>query len=184
MIFVFYSDTAREAIFNAWKADFAKLKQLANRNRPSPKEVKAWHVYGKVRYFVRRLDFPPQLANVRPFTDILGIVISGMGLHDAIKNQNKMGIVNNILGIVGCTVALGLFAAQTVAKHVASKVLAKLVGFIPVVGPVLAIAFFLAPIIVQILWPRSLAIETANKLTEVASHELQGYRDQLARAQG
>ena len=129
---------------------------------------------------MRRLNFPAQLAMIRPISDVLGIVISGMGLHDAIKNKNTMGIVNNVIGIVGCTVALGLFAAQAAAKHVASKVLAKLVTFIPVVGPILGFAFFFAPLLVQMFWPRSLAIETANKLTEVARDDLQGYRQQLA----
>lgn len=168
--FVFLLDAARDNIFNAWKADFERLKQLAEASRPSPKQVKAWHVYGKVKFFVKRLNFPPKLR-VGPVSDVLGIVISGMGLYDAIKNKNTMGIVNSVLGIVGSVVALSLFSASLITGLQVLSTISALAG----------VAFFIAPLIVQLFWPSNLAIETANKLTEISRNDLQGYRHQLGR---
>ena len=110
------TDASRQHIFDAWKDDFNRLKRLAEASRPSPKEVKAWHVYGKAKFFVKRLKFPPtsSLKFIGPVSDILGIVVSGIGLYDAIKNQNTMGIVNSVLGIVGSVVALSLFTTALV----------------------------------------------------------------------
>ncbi|KAJ7386528.1 hypothetical protein OS493_008664 [Desmophyllum pertusum] len=120
-------DTARQNIFDAWKADFERLQQLAETSKPSPKKVRVWHVYGKAKFFVKRLNFPPKLR-IGPVSDILGIVVSGMGLYDAIKNKKHHGD---------------------------------------------------APLIVQLFWPTSLALETANKLTEISRNDLQGYQHQL-----
>lgn len=42
--------------------------------------------------------------------DIFGIVVSVMGFYDVIKNKNILGIVNNVIGIVGCVVVLILWS--------------------------------------------------------------------------
>ena len=102
-------------------------------------------------------------------SDILGIVVSAMSLHDAIKNKNTMGIVNSVIGIVGCVVALTLWSAALITGVQVLSAISAMAG----------VAFFIAPLIIQLFWPRSLALETANKLTEVSQKELQGYIHQL-----
>ena len=102
-------------------------------------------------------------------SDILGIVVSAMNPHDAIKNKNTMGIVNSVIGIVGCVVALTLWSATLITGIQVLSTISALAG----------VAFFVAPLIIQIFWPRSLALETANKLTDVSQKELQGYVYQL-----
>lgn len=119
---------------------------------------------------MKRLKFPPKLR-VGPVSDILGIVVSGMGLYDAIKNKNTMGMVNSVLGIVGSVVALSLYSAALITGLQVLSTISALAG----------VAFFIAPLIVQLFWPRSLALETANKLTEISRNDLQGYQHQLGR---
>ena len=80
-----------------------------------------------------------------------------------------MGIVNNVIGIVGCVVALTLWSAALVTGIQVLSTVSALAG----------VAFFIAPLIIQLIWPRSLALETANKLTEISQKELQGYLHQL-----
>ena len=102
-------------------------------------------------------------------SDILGIVVSGMGLYDAIKNKNTMGMVNSALGIVGSVVGLTLFAITVKTGLVVLTTASALAGAV----------FFIAPLVVQLFWPKNLALETANKLTEISRNDLQGYQHQL-----
>lgn len=165
-------DDARQNIWQAWKRDLERLERIAQSSGPSPKEVRIWHVYGKVRFAIKQLKFPPtSKAEVikGPVSDILGIVVSAMGLYDAIKNKNTLGIVNNVIGIVGCVVALTLWSATFVTGIQVLSTVSALAG----------VAFFIAPLIIELFWPRSLALETANKLTEISQKELQGYLHQL-----
>lgn len=120
---------------------------------------------------MKRLKFPPtsQLRFVGPVSDILGIIVSGIGLYDAIQTDNTMGMVYSVLGIVGGIVALTLFTTVMITG----------IQTLSAISAVAGVAFFIAPLIVQIIWPRSLAIETANKLSEISQKDLQGYLHQL-----
>ena len=102
-------------------------------------------------------------------SDILGIIVSGIGLYDAIQTDTTMGMVNSVLGIVGGIVALTLFTTAMITGIQILSAISAVAGF----------AFFIAPLIVQIIWPRNLAIETANKLSEISQKDLQGYLHQL-----
>ena len=119
---------------------------------------------------VKRLKFKPTSPGkfVGPVSDVLGIVVSGLGLADAIEHQNTKGIVKSVIGIVGGLV--GLVAFGFVLK-----------GF-ALAGPIGALAgaaFFIIPLIVELLWPSNLAIETANKLSEISRNDMEGYLSQL-----
>ncbi|KAL9977465.1 hypothetical protein ACROYT_G014871 [Oculina patagonica] len=168
-------DRARQNILDAWKADFEGLRQLAEASKPSPKALRAWHVYGSARFLVKNLEKQvKQLAKYKPLgiiSDILGIVVSGMGLHDAIKNKNTMGMVNSVLGIVGCVVALSLYTA---ALFTGLQVLSTISG-------VAGIVFWITPLIIKLIWPKNMIIETANALTNISRNDLKGYQDQLGR---
>ncbi|XP_078353902.1 uncharacterized protein LOC144638585 [Oculina patagonica] len=161
-------ENARRNIFNAWKADLRELQQLAEAGKPSPKAVRAWHVYGKAKFFIKRIKFPPKYR-VGPWSDILGIVVSGINLHNAIKNKNSLGMVNSVLGIVGSVVGLTLFTSALVTGLEILSTLNALAGA----------AFFMLPLIVKLFWPSNLAIDTANKLTEISRNDLDGYLHQL-----
>ncbi|KAL9950615.1 hypothetical protein ACROYT_G043138 [Oculina patagonica] len=163
-------DRARQNIFDAWKADFKRLQQLAETGKPSPMKVRAWHVYSTVRFFVERLKLPAVLR-VGPVSEILGIVVNGMRLYDAIKNRNTMGMVISVLGIVGCVVALSLYTATLITGL---QVLSTISG-------VAAVTFWITSTIVYLVWPRNKVIETANKLTEFSRNDLKGYQHQLER---
>ena len=88
---------------------------------------------------------------VGPVSDILGIIVSGIGLYDAIQTDNTMGMVNSVLGIVGGIVALTLFTTVMITG-------------IQIVSAISAV---------------ETAIETANKLSEISQKDLQGYLHQL-----
>ena len=106
-----------------------------------------------------------------PISDILGIVVSSIRLFDAIQKKNTLGIVNSVLGIVGGVVALSLFTA---AVTTGIKVFAT-------IGGLAGAAFFVVPLLIKMFWPRSLAMETANKLTEIFQKDLQGNLHRLSR---
>ena len=165
-------DDARQNIWQAWKRDLQRIERIAQASGPSPKQVGIKQMYGKIRFAIKQLKFPPTSTAglIRgPVSDILGIVVSAMSLHDAIKNKNTMGIVNSVIGIVGCVVALTLWSAALITGIQVLSAISALAG----------VAFFIAPLIIQLFWPRSLALETANKLTEISQKELQGYLHQL-----
>lgn len=166
-------DETKQRIFEAWKRDMERLQRLAELTRPSPKNPKIWEVYGSCKYFFKQLRFPPtsSMRFAGPISDILGIVVSSIGLYDAIQKKNTLGIVNNVLGIVGGVVALSLFTA---AVTTGIKVFAT-------IGGLAGAAFFVVPLLIKMFWPRSLAIETANKLTEISQKDLQGNLHQLSR---
>ncbi|KAK2563041.1 hypothetical protein P5673_014050 [Acropora cervicornis] len=167
------ADESKQRIFEAWKRDMERLQRLAESTRPSPKNPKIWQVYGSCKYFFKQLRFPPtsSMRFAGPISDILGIVVSSIGLYDAIQKKNTLGIVNSVLGIVGGVVALSLFTA---AVTTGVKVFAT-------IGGLAGAAFFVVPLLIQMFWPRSLAIETANKLTEISQKDLQGNLHQLSR---
>ena len=102
-----------------------------------------------------------------PISDILGIVVSSIGLYDAIQKKNTLGIVNSVVGIVGGVAALSLFTA---AVTTGVKVFAT-------IGGLAGAAFFVVPLLIQMFWPRRLAIE----LTEISQKDLQGNLHQLSR---
>jgi hypothetical protein len=163
----------RNQLNKAWTDDFNRLKALGESDDPdAPKDLKAWQVYGKIKVLVKRLKFKPTSPGrfTGPVADVLGIVVSSFGLADAIANGNTKGIVKNVVGIVGGLVGLVAFGFVTQG--------------IAIAGPIGALAgavFFIIPLIVELAWPSNLAIETANKLSEVSRNDLNGYSSQLKR---
>jgi hypothetical protein len=125
--------------------------------------VKAWHVYGTVKALVKRLKFQTEPGRfLGPVSDIVGIVISGFGLADAIENSNTKGIVKSVVGIVGGLVGLAAFALA-----------------MPGFGAIAGVAFFIIPMIIEAFWPSNFAIETANKLSEISREDMEGHLTQL-----
>jgi len=163
----------RSAVEKIWTADFQKLKRLGEEGGPGgKKELRAWQVYGNVKLLAKRLKFTvPVGPNGKfggPVADVLGIVVSSFGLAESIAAKDTKGIVKNAIGIVGGLV--GLVAFGFLSQGFAMG------------GPIGAFAgaiFFLIPMIVDLLWPSNLAIETANKLSEVSRNDLNGYLSQL-----
>ena len=172
-------DEARKKIFSAWKEDLTGLKTLSEASNPTARELRSLLVYGKVKYYVKRLQFGrtkseihQNLKFIRPVADTLGIIVSGIGLVDAIITKNTVGIINNVLGIVGSVVGLSLFTASLTASAVAKVVLVAVSGLV-------GTAFFIIPLTVLAFWPTNLAVETANKLTKVSQKDLEDYFQHL-----
>lgn len=78
-------------------------------------------------------------------------------------------MVNSVLGIVGSVVGLTLFTSALVTGLEILSTLNALAGA----------AFFMLPLIVKLFWPSNLAIDTANKLTEISRNDLDGHLHQL-----
>lgn len=153
----------RNALADGWLADFNRLKELAESSSPTPKKLKAWQVYGTAKALIKRLKFDTKPGKfLGPVSDVLGIVISGFGLADAIENSNIKGIVKSVVGIVGGLVGLAAFGLA-----------------MPGLGAVAGVAFFIIPMIIEALWPSNLAIETANKLSEISRKDMEGHLTQM-----
>ena len=72
------------------------------------------------------------------------------------------------VGIIGATVALGLFAAGSAGVAVAAQI-----------APVVGLLFYIAGMFIEAFWPSNTAIETANKLSKYARDEINGFSPQL-----
>ena len=173
------TDDTRKKIFDAWKQDFTGLKTLSEAKNPTAKTLRALLVYGRVKYYLKRLEFgrpdseiQKKLKFIRPVADVLGIIVSAGGLVDAIITKNTVGIINNVLGIVGSVVGLSLFTAALTASGATQVVLAAASGLV-------GTAFFIIPLTVLAFWPTNLAVESANKLSKVSQKDLEDYFQHL-----
>lgn len=149
------------------------MKRLGEQNGPGgKKELRVWQMYGKVKVLTKRLKFTvpfgPNGKFGGPVADVLGIVVSSFGLAECISTGNTNGIVKNAIGIVGSLVGLVAFGFVTQGVAIAGPI-----------GALVGAVFFIIPMIVDLLWPSNLAIETANKLSEVSRNDLNGYLSQL-----
>lgn len=153
----------RNEVADAWLADFNRLKELAESNSPTPKKRKASEVYGTAKALIKRLKFESKPGKlVGPVSDVVGIVISAFSLADAIENSNTKGIVKSVVGIVGGLVGLAAFGLA-----------------MPGLGALAGVAFFIIPMLIEAFWPSNLAIETANKLSEISREDMEGHLTQL-----
>lgn len=171
IFFFLGADEDRQRIFDAWKKDIKRLEKIAETGTPSAHKTKVWQVYGKVKYFVKQLKFP-QTSVLRfhgPVADILGIAIGITGLRESIQKKNTLGIVNNVLAIVGGATGLLFFGLK----------MATGLEIFGTVGGLLGAAFFVVPIMISLIWPKSPTVDTANRLTEISSDNLNAYRTQL-----
>lgn len=120
-----------------------------------------------MRQIIKRVP-APQLK-LGPMTDVVHIVLGIQGLAEAISTNNVKGIVKSSVGIIGATVALGLFAAGTAGG----------VALAAQVAPVVGLLFYIAGMFIEAFWPSNTAIETANKLSSYARQEINGFSPQL-----
>ena len=150
----------RTRFHNAWVNDNTRIEKQSNNL------ARAKLLWADMRQIIKRVPAPE--LKLGPLTDVVHIVLGIQGLAEAISTNNVKGIVKSSVGIIGATVALGLFAAGSAGVALAAQV-----------APVVGLLFYIAGMLIEAFWPSNTAIETANKLSSYARQEINGFSPQL-----